>query len=348
MTGKERVYIAMSGGVDSSVAACLLLEHGYECTGLFMITNDQSAECRQDAQKVADQLGIQLDVLDLRDIFRQDIIEYFCNEYQAGRTPNPCVYCNRRIKFGLLWDYARQHGARFLATGHYALIEHHQDESLLFEAENTAKDQSYVLSMVRRDILGHILLLHGHRDKHSTRRMAAELGLHIHRKADSQEICFIPDDDYIGLLEQKRPAIACEGDIVDSGGRILGRHKGIHRYTIGQRRGLNIALGYPVYVTKINADDNTVVLGPREELLSNSLTAVNVNWLINPLQEAVKGKVKIRYNHTGSPARIIPAGPDEVNIKFDQPVSSVTPGQAAVMYIENDNKWQVIGAGWIK
>jgi tRNA-specific 2-thiouridylase len=335
----------MSGGVDSSVAAALLQRQGCHCRGMFMITHDQAHAGQSDARQVADQLGIQLHVLDLRHDFRE-IIDYFLREYQAGRTPNPCVYCNRRIKFGRLWDYARDHGAEYIATGHYACIEPDSGQSVLYESQNTAKDQSYVLSMIPRDVLKHIKLPLSSFVKDETRRMAAELDLHIEQKPDSQEICFIPDDNHIGLLEQLCPELCRTGDVVDMDGQVLGQHEGIHRFTIGQRRGLGIALGEPAYVVRIDPENNTVVLGPREALMHKTLYAGRVNWQMDIPTEPFEAKVKIRYNHRGSPGTVFPEK-DSVRIEFHEPVSAITPGQAAVMYIQSAGRWRVAGGGWI-
>ncbi|MBN1817498.1 MAG: tRNA 2-thiouridine(34) synthase MnmA [Sedimentisphaerales bacterium] len=349
MTSGEHVFVAMSGGVDSSVAAALLQQQGYHCSGLFMITNDQAQANQSDAQKVAEQLGIELHVLDLRGEFER-IIRYFCDEYAAGRTPNPCVYCNRYIKFGLLWDFARERGADRIVTGHYARILYENGAAGLYEATNPQKDQSYVLSMIPRERLEQILLPLGSHAKDQTRTMAFEMRLHIEQKPDSQEICFIPDDNHIGLLEERRPDLVRSGKVVDSSGKILGEHTGLHRFTIGQRRGLGIAMGQPAYVIGLDPQTNTVILGSKEEVMASSLRAVGVNWLIDPPGQTIHGNIKIRYNHPGAPGKISPLGTDanEVQVDFDEPVSAITPGQAAVFYLENDFGRQIAGGGWIR
>lgn len=345
----EHVFIAVSGGVDSSVSAALLQRQGYKCTGFFMITHDQAHAARADAQRVCDQLGLELHVLDLRRDF-QCVVDYFCETYGCGQTPNPCVYCNRAIKFGVLWDYARSHGADFIATGHYAAIRSHHGKPALATAHDPARDQSYVLSMIRRDVLGHILFPMADITKDRVRQIAGELKLITQHKKDSQEICFIPDNDYIARLRQWRPDIGGPGKVVDTAGNVLGEHDGIHRFTIGQRRGLGIALGKPAYVVRIDAATATVTLGSKEDLLSGSLRVGDFNWLIDPPTKPFPAKVKIRYNHKGSPATVRPDAerPDRAEIAFDRPVSAVTPGQAAVVYIGYGGGWIVAGGGWIQ
>lgn len=344
---RKRVFIAVSGGVDSSTAAALLWEQGFDCAGVFMITHDRAQTAQNDAQRVCRQLGIPFYVLDLRSRFEQ-ILDYFCETYLQGKTPNPCVLCNRVIKFGLVWEFAREHGADFLATGHYAQILCKNGQYGLYQASNTAKDQSYVLSMIRRDMLSNILLpMAAHSSKDQTRQTARRFGLHIYEKEDSQEICFIPDNDYAAMLARRRGQDFRPGEIVDPEGRQIGRHEGIYRYTIGQRRGLRIALGKPAYVVRIDAQTNTVVLGGREDLYSRRLRAEEVNWLVEPPTEPFRSLVKIRYNHSGAWANVTPLSADRVEVHFDEPVSAVTPGQAAVFYLAGTPPLQVAGGGWI-
>ncbi len=238
---KKKVFVALSGGVDSSTSTALLLEAGFDCAGVFMITNAQAGNALADAKKTAGKLGIKLHILDLRSDF-ENILDYFCSEYAKGRTPNPCVLCNRHIKFGKLWDYARDHGAELLATGHYARILKHNGQAGLYEGNVPVKDQSYVLSMINKNILPNIVLPMGERSKEQTRELAAKFGLEAVHKAESQEICFIPDNDYVTVLEQRCPELVRKGNIVDSSGKVLGEHNGVHRFTIGQRRGLGVLL----------------------------------------------------------------------------------------------------------
>lgn len=345
----SKVLVAVSGGVDSSTAAALLLRQGYECIGLFMITHDRAQAAQADAESVCRHLGIPLQIADFRKEFEQ-IISYFICEYKSARTPNPCVYCNRFIKFGKLWDIARDLGCDFIATGHYASIRTENGVACLYQAQDTVKDQSYVLSMVRREVLGHILLPMSQLTKDVTRQLAGQFALPTEKKDDSQEICFIPDNDYTAMLEQWCPGILRKGKIVDTQGHELGEHEGICKYTIGQRRGLRIAMGEPMYVVRIDADTNTVVLGTKEHVMSQGLITDGFNWLIDPPAEPFRAIVKIRYNHSGAPAMVYPDAvePNQIRILFDSPLSAITPGQAAVVYLERPDGRQVAGGGWIR
>jgi tRNA-specific 2-thiouridylase len=341
----KKVFVAMSGGVDSSTAAALLLKEKFDCVGLFMITNDESHQAQKDAEKVCRKLGIELCVLDFRDEF-EEIISYLCDEYASGRTPNPCVQCNKVIKFDKLWKYAKANGGSFIATGHYAQIMKTDGRSGLYEAREHAKDQSYVLSMIDREILDYIILPMGQYDKQTVRKLAGEFELGIEDKEDSQEICFLPDGDYAKLVEDRHPDIAHTGKIVDTAGNILGEHSGVHHYTIGQRRGLGVALGQPAYVVKIDLPANTVTLGSKEELLSKKLSATSVNWLIDKPLGSFRARVKIRYNNAGQMGEVIPEG-DDITVEFEEAVSAITPGQAAVFYIPENDLWRVAGGAWI-
>jgi len=350
----KKVFVALSGGVDSSAAAVLLCQGGFDCAGVFMITSPalpkggtsgQATDGQGDAERIAEKLGIRLYVLDLRGDFER-ILDYFCSEYKKGRTPNPCAICNRYIKFGKLWDFARGNGAEFFATGHYARIIEANRNVGLYEAADGAKDQSYALAMIKRDVLGHIIFPMGEHSKETARETAAKFGLELEQKKESQEICFIPDDDYVSVLEEKCPELVCKGDIIDSNGRVLGEHKGVHRFTIGQRRGLRVAMGSRYYVARIDAETNTVTLGPKEEVMHRKLSATGVNWLADKPQSAFRAKVKIRYNDKGASAMVSPQD-DGAFVEFDEPVSAITPGQLAVFYIQNEFGGRVVGGGWI-
>ena len=350
---RKKVFVALSGGVDSATAAALLRRNGFDCAGMFMITCDKSFHAQADAEHVAEKLGIKLYVLDLRRDFVR-ILEYFCSEYRSGRTPNPCVFCNRHIKFGKLWDFAKSNGAELLATGHYARTFKHNNQTGLYESINTAKDQSYVLSMINKQILPNVIFPMGNYSKDQARQMAAKFGLgivlwtpHGEHKAESQEICFIPNDDYVALLEQRCPELVRKGNIVDSNGKILGKHNGVHRFTIGQRRGLRVAMGKPYYVVKIDAESNTVTLGPKEEVMHSKLRATEVNWLIDEPMSPFRAKVKIRYNDKGTTAMVWPQG-NCVVVEFDKPNSAITPGQLAAFYVQEENNSRLIGGAWIE
>lgn len=344
---RGKVLAAVSGGVDSSVTAAILLQKGYQCVGLFMVTHDRAQKAQQDAEGVCKHLGIPLITADVRKDFEQ-IISYFVGEYKNARTPNPCVYCNRFMKFGKLWEIARAQGCDYIATGHYADIRHIDGVPCLYQAQDKAKDQSYVLSMVRRQVLAHILLPMAQLTKTETRRLAGQFGLVTEQKEDSQEICFIPDNDYTAMLEQWCPGILQKGKIVDTQGNKLGEHEGISKFTIGQRRGLRVAMGEPMYVVRIDAETNTVVLGRKEDVMSLGLIADSFNWLMDTPGEPFRSVVKVRYNHSGTDATVHPLENNQIRVIFDTPLSAITPGQAAVVYVRRPDGLQVAGGGWIR
>lgn len=352
----------MSGGVDSSVAAALLQRQGYEVVGVFMclgMAPEQegrqggccSPEDARDARNVAGQLGIQFEVVNFQKEM-DTIINYFINEYRHARTPNPCIHCNRQMKFGKLLELALMEDAQFVATGHYARINTHNNQIQLCRGVDSDKDQSYALFEVERNALNQMLLPIGAYHKNEIRELAAGMNLPVHDKSESQEICFVPDDDYVSLLTARAPELCREGPVVNTQGEILGTHQGIFRYTIGQRRGLGIALGEPAYVVRLDARTNTVVLGSREDLMGRKLRASNVNWLIDDVpREKFSATIQIRYNHKGAPGTVKPiidtdGRVREVDVEFDAPVSAITPGQAAVFYIDGNH--QVTGGGWIE
>jgi len=341
----KKILVALSGGVDRSTSAALLLQSGYVTEAVYMVTCDHGLEGQAEAQRIADRLGMTLHVLDLRTEF-QAMLRYVLDEYRQGRTPNPCVRCNRQIKFGMLWDLAQAHGAGLLATGHYAQVLDTQGGPGLFEANDKVKDQSYVLSMIDRTMLNRVVFPMGRLSKDRTRQIAMELDLALEDKPESQEICFIPNDDYVAALEQLCPELIRPGPIIDSHGKVIGLHHGIHRYTIGQRRGLGVAMGKPWYVVRLDAATNAVVLGPREEVLHKGLVASGVNWLVDPPSSPFRARAKIRYNDKGRPAEVRPNG-NSVTICFDEPAPAITPGQLAVFYTLDPHPAQVLGGAWI-
>ena len=357
--GLGRAVVAMSGGVDSSVAACLLHEQGYEVIGLFMRvgapwpTQSQkpgerlhqgccSASDAADARFVAGMLDIGFYVLDFEQDFER-IIGYFVDEYCRGRTPNPCVVCNHDLKFGKLLGYADAVGADFIATGHYARLETRNGRRRLCKAVDQQKDQSYVLFGVDRRALDRVLLPIGHLTKEQVRRQAARFGLPVHDKPDSVEICFVPDRDYARLVRDRRPEAFRPGDVVDAQGNVLGRHQGLPHFTIGQRRGLGIAAGQPIYVTRLNVLDNTVTVGDRAALQCRRFTVGHLRFLVDPPPGPFRAVVKIRYQHRAAPATVDLRDDGVALVSFDEPQSAVTPGQASVFY-DGD---AVLGGGWI-
>ena len=353
----------MSGGVDSSVAAALLLRDGYDVIGCFMrLGNPEGVEVAEtcdntgkrhkqgccsvndaaDARRVADRLGVPLYVLNFQRDFGR-VIDYFEREYAAGRTPNPCVRCNDWLKFGRLDEYAAAVGADFVASGHYARVE----DGRLLRGVDRAKDQSYVLFGVPPNHLSRMLLPVGGHEKPAIRRIAEELDLPVFDKPDSQEICFVPDQDYAALLERRRGSAFEFGEVVTTAGEVVGEHRGFQRYTVGQRRGLRLALGRPVYVVGTDPATNRVVVGDRDDLLSSALVADQVNLLTPQAQRAYDGlrcTAKVRYNADPAPATLYRVGDDRIRVAFDEPQSAVAPGQAVVCY-DGD---VVLGGGWIE
>lgn len=353
---REKVIVAMSGGVDSSLAAALLLEQGYDVTGVFLClgtAGDREADARgccspqdaADARRVADRLGIPLFVLNLQDEF-QAIVDYFVGEYACGRTPNPCVYCNSRIKFGYLLRQADQLGARFIATGHYARLAGIVGKRAILRASAIEKDQSYALFAVGRNCLDRMLLPIGDlQDKARVRNMAKSLGLVVHDKPDSQEICFVANDDYVSLLRSRAPAAMKAGNFVDSTGKVLGRHDGYGQFTIGQRKGMRVAMGVPYYVTKIDPASGDVTIGPRQQTFGRRLRACGANWHCDiQVGSQWPAAVQIRYNHRGAAGVVRIISDNEFEVEFAEDVAAITPGQAAVVYRDD----RLLGGGWIE
>ncbi len=339
----SRIVLAMSGGVNSSVAAWLLREAGHEVVGLFMRHGLEAATvcgaagrkqgcCSQsdadDARRVADRLGIAFYVLNFQQEFAR-IVEYFVAEYTAGRTPNPCVVCNTWLKFGKLAEYADSIGAEQIATGHYARLETAAGEPALFRGRDPSKDQSYVLWGIDRGLLPRLSFPVGGREKSEIRRIAAELGLGVAQKPDSQEICFVPDRDHARFVRQHRGNADTSGEIVTTAGVVVGRHEGLEQFTIGQRKGLRIAFGAPRYVVRIEAPSRRVVVGTRDELARRELTAAGANWLVPP---KARCQVKIRYRSEAAAATVEPLSGGRFAVRFDEACFGIAPGQAAVCY----------------
>ncbi len=296
-----------------------------------------------DARRVADRLDIPFYALDFEADFNR-IIDYFADEYLAGRTPNPCVVCNNWLKFGKLWSYGRYLHADFIATGHYAQVVRRGEKVELHRAADPDKDQSYVLYGIRREVLPHLLFPIGGYRKDEVRALAREAGLGIADKPDSVEICFVPGGDHAAVIRARRPDSGRPGHVVDAEGQVLGEHDGIERFTVGQRRGLGIAGGERRYVLRIVPAENEVVLGPREDLLASSLTASRVQWLTEVPPAPLPCQAKIRYRHAPASAAVTALTGDLVQVTFAEPQSAITPGQAVVFYDGS----RVLGGGWIE
>ncbi len=371
----------MSGGVDSSVAAVLLQQAGHEVIGLFMrhgqaieetcavpsgggisgvaAANLQlpivtaashkqgccTASDAQDARRVADKLDIPFYAINFETEFGR-IIDYFVEEYSAGRTPNPCVVCNNWLKFGSLCDYADSVGADFIATGHYAQLTPVDGlpGPALRRGVDPGKDQSYVLFGIRRELLPRLMFPVGNFEKPAIREIARTLGLRVADKKDSYEICFVPGGDYGAFLQTRLNADDRQGEIVTTGGEVLGRHTGIEHFTIGQRKGLGVAVGEPRYVVRLEPESRRVVVGTREELARSAFTAARCNWLVDPPSGSFRCDVKIRYLSTPAPGTVTPLEDGRLAFELDEPQYGVAPGQAAVCY-EGD---RVLGGGWIE
>ena len=346
----------MSGGVDSSATAALLLEQGYEVVGVTLKLWPQDCVSRAedkccgpqavtDARSVCDRLGVPYYLIDEAAEFQNKVIQYFADEYRAGRTPNPCVMCNQNLKFGTLLTRARQLGAEYIATGHFARLEKSPEgRTLLKKGRDARKDQSYFLFSLRQDQLAHSLFPLGDKTKADTREVARHCSLKTADKEESMEICFVPDKDYGKFLQQANLAQKHRGDIVDLHGRVLGQHDGIEFYTIGQRKGLGLSSPKPLYVIELDADNNRVVVGDESALDRDEFFVERCNWI--PFDEppaSLEVSAKIRYNHPGTAATITPTGNGGAKVRLHVPQRAITPGQACVFYQDD----LVVGGGWI-
>ena len=352
-----RVVLAMSGGVDSSVAAYLLKKQGYDVVGLFMRTGvhePEETECATaphkkgccsavdagDARRVADRLDLPFYALDFEGDFTR-IMDYFVEEYTKGRTPNPCVVCNNWLKFGKLWSYGKQLDADFIATGHYVQMK----DGAVHRGADWNKDQSYVLFGLRKNVLPHLLFPIGGLKKDEVRAIAREAGLNVAEKPDSVEICFVPNNDHAAFIKNRHPELATAGHIVDRAGTVLAPHNGIEKFTIGQRKGFGFGSASRRYVLEIVPETRDVVVGDRAELLASSLRATRGNWLIDAPTEPLTCQAKIRYRHEPAEAVVTMLGGDgAVRVDFATPQSAITPGQAVVFY-DGD---RLLGGAWIE
>ena len=346
----NRVFAAMSGGVDSSVAAYLLLQEGYDVTGATMTLyrpNGETGDTQDviDARAICHRLGIPHVTYDMGEVFCRCVIEDFIRVYEEGGTPNPCVTCNRTVKFGALWEAVTKDGAEAIATGHYARIRREGDRYLLCKAADEGKDQSYFLWQLPKELLAHILFPLGEMTKPAIRALAAEQGFETAHKSDSQDICFVPDGDYAGFMEGYTGRIPEAGDFVDTDGHVLGRHKGIIHYTIGQRKGLGIALGAPAFVCGKDPASNRVILGKNDDLFTRRVHLTNVNLLsVDAIDTPLSVTARIRSTHRGDPATVVMTGAYTATVLFDTPQRAVCAGQSCVFY-DGD---VVVGGGIIR
>ena len=348
---KEKVLLGMSGGVDSSVSAILLKKAGYEVIGCTMnLLDEPNEESIKDAKKVCEKLGIEHHVFDCRKEFRCHVIDTFISEYENARTPNPCVECNQYLKFDTFYDKAKELGCQYIATGHYAKKEYSEKykQYVLRKSNEEKKDQTYFLYTIPREKVEYILFpLQDNVSKEDTRALAEEYGLEIASKKDSQEICFIKDDDYQRFLKEHMQKQPQKGKIVLTTGEILGTHNGLINYTIGQRKGLGISYKEPLYVVKLDIKNNQVIVGTETELYSNQLEAMNVNWIVNDgnrLEEGLECFAKIRYRAKEAKAKVIKED-ETIKVVFQEPQRAITQGQSVVFY---DEDGIVLGGGKIK
>lgn len=355
---KGKVVVGMSGGVDSSVAAYLLKEQGYDVIGVTMqIWQEENGEIQEenggccglsavdDARRVAQSIGIPYYVMNFRSEFKEKVIDYFIDSYKKGQTPNPCIACNRYVKWESLLERSLQIGAKYIATGHYARIDRLPNgRYAIRRAKSAAKDQTYALYNLTQEQLARTIMPVGDYSKEEIRSIAERISLRVAKKPDSQDICFVPDGDYASFIEKNAGGLAGEGNFVTRGGTVVGRHRGITHYTVGQRKGLGLSLGYPVFVLEIRPETNEVVVGEDAASYADVLEADHVNLMsVSDLPSPKRVFAKVRYNHKGVWCTVEKTGPDRILCRFEEPVRAITPGQAVVLY---DGDY-VLGGGTI-
>ncbi|OQY23287.1 MAG: tRNA 2-thiouridine(34) synthase MnmA [Desulfobacteraceae bacterium 4572_35.2] len=342
----EKVMVALSGGVDSAVTAALLIEQGYEVIGVHMrlLSGAEHESSDEDARQVAHELGIEFHSLDCREEFDRVIVQNFCAEYVSGRTPNPCILCNRYMKFGYLLQVADELGIDFLATGHYARIDHSGDLPVLRRGHDRKKDQSYFLFTLTAEQLKRVIFPLESTTKEQVKEVAKRINLSARHKAESQDVCFIPDNDYVSFLKKQTLTLPQGGNIVHVDGKVLGRHGGTYHYTIGQRKGLGIGWSEPLYVVSIDVAKNQVVVGEKQFLETTELVVNDVIWSQLSTDKQLRVDCRIRYRHNEAMATVTIDDQDRVRVVFEQPQIGVTSGQSAVFYQDD----AVIGGGWIQ
>ena len=344
---KKKILLGMSGGVDSSVSAVVLQEQGYEVIGATMKLWEDTEKAIEDAKKVCKKLGIEHHVIDCTEKFRCHVINKFISEYENAKTPNPCVECNRYLKFGAFYEKAKELGCEYIATGHYAKTEYSEKYKryVLKKSDEEKKDQTYFLYYIPKEEIGYIIFpLQNRTSKEETRKIAEKNSLEVAQKKDSQEICFIPDNDYQKFLQKYSSQKPKVGNIVLKDGTVLGKHNGLINYTIGQRKGLGISYKEPLYVIKLDIQKNQVIVGTEQALYSKELIANEINWLaIDKLNEPLKLKAKVRYRAKEAECTVYPIENEQVKVIFDEPQRAITPGQSVVFYDEDI----VIGGGKI-
>ena len=344
---KKKILLGMSGGVDSSVSAVVLQEQGYEVIGATMKLWEDTEKAIEDAKKVCEKLGIEHHVIDCTEKFRCRVINKFISEYENAKTPNPCVECNRYLKFGAFYEKAKELGCEYIATGHYAKTEYSEKYKryVLKKSDEEKKDQTYFLYYIPKEEIEYIIFpLQNRTSKEETRKIAEKNSLQVAHKKDSQEICFIPDNDYQKFLQKYSSQKPKVGNIVLKDGTVLGKHNGLINYTIGQRKGLGISYKEPLYVIKLDIQKNQVIVGTEQALYSKELIANEINWLaIDKLKEPLKLKAKVRYRAKEAECTVYPIENEQVKVIFDEPQRAITPGQSVVFYDEDI----VIGGGKI-